>query len=273
MYIGIDIGGTTGRVAAFDSLEQPVVTASEHFPMSREYAQDFPRLLGAVQNVRGEAEVQGIGVGLAGVVNDDETAIVASGNLAGWHGSPIRADLAAEFDCPLRLANDAYVAALSEASAHQEDFWFVIWGTGIGGSYVEYRDGKPAVIPSEFSHQTIDPDSTEPPDGCGRPGCLEGLVGGANIERRFGYTAGALTDEEWENVSGIMADGLYNMLMVRPATEIVFGGGVASKHADRLPRVAELLAGRMKHFPTPEIGLATYGEKAGVTGAVMLLRA
>lgn len=273
MYIGIDIGGTTGRVATFDSLERLVVAASEHFPMSREYAQDFPRLLGAIQTLRGEEEVQGIGIGLAGVVNDDESAIVASGNLAGWHGAPIRADLAKEFDCPISLANDAFVAALSESSARQENFWFVIWGTGIGGSYVEYREGKATIIPSEFSHQTIDSKSTEPPDGCGRAGCLEGVAGGASIERRFGYTAGKLTDEEWESVSGTMADGLYNMLMVLPATQIVFGGGVASKHPNRLPRVSKILSEHLKHFPAPKLESSTHGEKAGVTGAVMLLRA
>lgn len=275
MYIAVDIGGTTGRVAAFESTDDPTPAARQDFPMTRDYQADMAELEKAIRAVAGTDSLEGIGLGIAGVVDPAGVTITGSGRLESWHNQPIRDDLKKAFSCPVVLANDSLVPALAEAvygKLRDQSFWLVTWGTGIGGSLVEFVDGTPAVFPSELGHQVIKPDDTFPPDGCGRPGCLESLAAGDGIERRFGKMATDLDEKEWAQVVEWLADGLYNLMTVRFPSKIVMGGGLTVKCAEQVPNVERSLKERLKIVPAPELSVATHGEDAGLVGALALLR-
>lgn len=274
MYVAVDIGGTTGRVAAFASTDDPAPVARQDFSMTREYTADLVELQKAIKAVAGDGPIEGVGLGIAGVVDPAGKTITSSGRLEGWHGHPIRADLEKAFSCPVKLANDSLVPALAEAiyGEIQESFWMVTWGTGVGGSLVEMVNGEPMVSPSELGHQIIKADDTFPADGCGRPGCLESLVAGDGIERRFGKVATDLSESEWSQVVEWFAEGLYNLMTIQFPPRIVMGGGLTTKCAEQVPKIRQALTERLKIVPVPELSVATHGEDAGLVGALALLR-
>ena len=276
LYIGVDLGGTTGRVAAFDSLEDPAPRNRSDFAADRTYESDMRSIAEAVAKVSDGAKVEAAGFAMPGLLDSAGETIVGSGRHERWHGKPIKKDLEKLLGCRVVFRNDAHAAALAEAvygDIPKQDFWFLIWGTGVGGAYVRYTNGEPDVLRSELGHQTIDRNDTFPPDGCLQSGCLESLVSGDKIAERFGKPAAELTEQEWQTVESDLAGGLYNLAVILPVGRIVLGGGVANKQAKRLPAIERKIAARLKVVDTvPTLSVATHGEDAGLVGALASLR-
>lgn len=275
MYIAIDIGGTKGRVAGFHSLVNPRPAIRKEFSMARDYESDAPVMWKTIEEVADGAEIKGIGVGTHGAVDPAGATITASGKLAKWHHHPITADLKHRFGVPVKLVNDAYAAAMSEAvygQIEKKNFWFLIWGTGVGGSYVAFEHGKPQVRPGELGHQRLDFSSNNIPDGCGHPGCMESLVSGGGIEQNMGKKAEELTEKEWQQVCEHFAQGVYNLMAILPTDYVVVGGGVAIKQAHRLSKIEDILRKNLEIAPVPKVSLVTHGDDAGLIGALGLLQ-
>ena len=274
-YIGIDVGGTSARVARFGSLESPKIERQESFRISKNYDRDIARLAEVAKEILEGNETDEIGFAVAGHIDHESGVLVKAPNAPSWRGKPLRKDLAEAVGAEVRLVNDAQAAALAEATFTEsdgQDFWFMIWGTGVGGSVVEFRDGKLTVVDAEPGHEILDWSDDAPECGCGRRGCLEAFTGGGPIERRFGVPAAELSEEQWADVCEWLARGLYNIIRVHPAERVVIGGGVAAKQADRLPGIEGRLNELLKGFRTVRIERATYGEDAGVVGALAALR-
>jgi glucokinase len=167
------------------------------------------------------------------------------------------------------------VAALSEAAYGKlagHNFWFMIWGTGVGGSFVESGGSRPTVIPTELGHQMLDWHAKGKRCGCGQAGCLESFAGGAKIKRNRGKAAENLTEREWSEVCDRVSQGLYNLMTIRPVSAIVIGGGIAVKQAQRLSDIEARLARRLRIVPSPTVSLVTHQEEAGLIGALGLLK-
>lgn len=272
--IGIDIGGTSARVAEFASADTDTIERQERFEIDDQYSTDLKQLVSTIQKLSGESAPAGVGVAIAGEFNEDRSRLIHSPNVKGWIEQSLRDDLATALDCPVALINDAEAAAWAEAlfGKHDQDFWFITWGTGIGGSIVEQRPDGPHVIAAEPGHHVIRWDETSPLCNCGKRGCIEAYAGGTNIEKRFGRPAAELSDEEWEDVTDWLARGLYSIIRTRPVKEVVLGGGVATKQSSHLPRIKEKLSEYLKGIQTVELTAAAHGEDAGMVGALAALR-
>lgn len=273
--IGIDVGGTSARVARFDSVESPEIERQESFQISGDYGKDIEQLAEVIREVLEGNTASKIGFAVAGRLDHENGILVKAPNAQGWEGRSLRKDLAEAVGADVHLVNDAQAAALAEAmfgETGEQDFWFIIWGTGVGGSVVEFRDGKIDVIDAEPGHQILNWDSGAPECGAGHQGCLEAYTGGAAIEKRFGVPAADLTDDQWSDVCEWLARGIYNIIRVHPTERVVIGGGVAIKQASRLPGVESRANELLKGFRTIRVNSATHGEDAGVVGALAALR-
>lgn len=272
--IGIDVGGTSARVAEFSGPDSDEIERQDRFAISGEYPKDLEQLVATITAVLDGEATGGIGVGLAGEFNDDHSQLIHSPNVKGWIEQPLRNDLSEAFDCPVALINDAEAGAWAEArfGGHQGDFWFITWGTGIGGSIVEQQPGGPRVIAAEPGHNVIRWDETSPICNCGKRGCFEAYVGGVNIEKRFGKPAAELSDEEWGDVTDWLARGLYDVIRTRPVREVVLGGGVTTKQTRHLPEIQRKLEAYLAGIQPIELTVAVHGEDAGVVGALAALR-
>lgn len=274
MYIAADIGGTNGRVALFGRGTDKTPIDFQLFQVRNDFEADMSsltdtikKLIGTMRHGGDEDELQGIGIAVAGSLKDD--VIMNSGNLSDWVGKRIMPPIFREFGGYVRVVNDAAAAALAEAThvlPHHHSFWFVIWGTGVGGALVRQRVtwGHNA-HPSELGHMCIGTDLKCP---CKQVGCLEASVGGAAIERLYGLPAAQLGDREWEEVFDAMTTGIMSITTVQPVETIVLGGGVALGRPGLVGQLQQRLEARLKIVEAPILQLTQLGDNAGLLGAL-----
>ena len=277
MYFGIDIGGTTMRVAAFGNRDSAKEFARQDLPSTRSFSDDLLTLVTAINELTPEGQtVQGIGLGVAGKVDGHRATLVGAGNLDGWVEQPIWREMTARFDCPVVLGNDAEAAGMAEAlyghgPEMAEDFWFIIWGTGVGGCLVRRRDPGWDPFPGEPGHQMVATLRSKIRCGCGQENCLEAYVGGQGIDKYYGRPAEQLSPNEWERVVIDLSGGVRNLVTIQPTPHVVFGGGIANKRPELLDEVAERLKDDLVVVPPPRIRLSKLGEDTGCVGALALL--
>jgi predicted NBD/HSP70 family sugar kinase len=163
LFLGVDIGGTTIHISVFRSLADTKPVAGENIPVTGVYAVDYELLMTACRlqtglNYEEHGALEGIGLAIAGVLDKKRTTLMKAGNTRQWVDQPFVRKLEEQFGCPVAFGNDAEAAAMAEAmygNPDGEDFWFVIWGTGVGGALVRYVGGKPVAFPGEVGHQRV----------------------------------------------------------------------------------------------------------------------
>lgn len=119
-----------------------------------------------------DAPILGIGVGTPGIV-DHDGAVVEASNL-GWHGVPLRRELAERAGHPVTVANDAHAGVLAELGAHPDgNLVLVKVGVGIGAGIVVdgrlHLGDRPAA--GEIGHIRVVERGAR--CRCGNAGCLE----------------------------------------------------------------------------------------------------
>ena len=121
-------------------------------------------------------ELVGVGIGSPGAINSGAGIVDYSPNL-GWYNVPIAELILKRVKKPVKVSNDANVAALGEtlfgAGKGYKDTILVTLGTGVGGGVViggklfEGNESKGA----ELGHSVIVVNGQQ--CGCGRRGCFE----------------------------------------------------------------------------------------------------
>ncbi len=129
----------------------------------------------------------GVGVAIPGLVDTASGTLVYAPNLE-WRNVPVQQILAAKFDTPIFVDNDANAAALAEhymGSAQQVDNYVsVVANAGIGAGIVlggQVFHGITGYA-GEVGHVTLDPDG--PACHCGNHGCWERLAGQSALVER-----------------------------------------------------------------------------------------
>ena len=188
--VGIDLGGTNIKTALI-SREGRILARDLRPTGAQDGAEAVVRHM--VEGVEATAaqggvalkDLAGVGVGVPAVISRQGVAVLAP-NLH-WRDFPVRAALQDHLPAPVRVDNDASVAALAEArvgsGAGCASLFFITIGTGIGGGIV--FDGRlyhgASFDPGEIGHVCILPDG--PLCGCGQKGCLEALSSGTAMVR------------------------------------------------------------------------------------------
>jgi glucokinase len=161
-YIGIEIGGTKLQLVAgdaggriMDRHRLQVDQARGGAGIREQIAQALP---GLITNHRPAA----IGVGFGGPVDHETGRIAKSHQIAGWSEFELGEWLREQAGLPVRVDNDANVAALGEALAGAgrglNPVFYVTLGSGVGGGLVVcgriFHGAKPGE--SEIGHVRLD---------------------------------------------------------------------------------------------------------------------
>jgi N-acetylglucosamine kinase len=155
-------------------------------------ARDFGAFTAAMQAlIAAGGASQGVAISIAGVIDPLDGRIKCA-NIPCIDGRPLAADLAAAFDLPVWIINDADSFALAEAQAgagrgHANVFGLIL-GTGVGGGLVigGRLIGGPGGFAGEWGHGPVAaPLDGIPrfPCGCGQTGCLDTVGGARGLER------------------------------------------------------------------------------------------
>ncbi len=309
-YIGIDLGGTfiKGGVVS----EKGDVLSSNKIPTEVEkgplaIVANIVKLSNLVLSEAGMTKdcVEGIGMGVPGIVNSGAGVVTYSCNL-GFSDFEIAKEVSLAANLPVKVANDANVAALGETKfgvgKKYRNTVMLTLGTGVGGGVI--LDGKLVEgyrgAGAELGHSVIV--SGGEPCSCGRRGCLEAYASATalirdtkramlanknskmwqigDIELVSGKTPFDYYDEDADaenvvdNYIEKLACGIVNFAnSVRPEA-IILGGGVCAE-GERLIKPlkkildAELYGGELG--PAVELLTAELGNNAGTLGAAALL--
>ncbi|HEX3757234.1 MAG TPA: ROK family protein [Kofleriaceae bacterium] len=193
IQIGVDLGGSNLRAAAFG--DEPVPIASHRELVGDDRAPDaiIERLARTIEELAGGAAGPvPVGVGVAALLRDRRGTVAASPHL-GWRDVPFGALLARRLGPRYRLGvyNDANAVTWGEAMAGAargcRDVLAVYVGTGIGSGLIvggQLVEGA-SHCAGELGHTKVRWDDQAAPCMCGARGCVEAYVGGRYLLARI----------------------------------------------------------------------------------------
>ncbi len=289
--IGVDLGGTKIEGAVLDDASEQVLARQRVATDSgRGYAHIVETVGALVDRLRAaHPDAVSVGIGTPGAISS-RTGLMKNSNTTCLNGRDLPADLARRIGGPLRVENDANCFALAEArrgAGQGGRFVFgVIMGTGVGGGLV--IDGRlwsgPQHIAGEWGHHVIDPQG--PHCYCGHRGCVEALISGPAVERRYRERGGDAADTAAIVARARAGDGLAsqvvgeliahfgralaNVIDILDPDVVVLGGGLSM--IDELYGAGREAVARCvfnDELRTP-IRRHQLGDSAGVIGAALL---
>ena len=188
---GVDLGGTTVKIAYFDEngtmltkWEIPTVTSGGGSQILPDIAASIRQFI--AQKTINPADIIGVGIGVPGPVNGKGMGNKCV-NLGGGVFN-IAEDLSRLVGFPVKAGNDANVAALGEywkgGGKDCDNMVFVTLGTGVGGGSVVEGNLLHGTHGSgaEIGHMVLNREETEH-CGCGKCGCVEQYCSATGIVR------------------------------------------------------------------------------------------
>lgn len=168
--IGIDLGGTNLRVALVSGDGR--IIRKIKTPTSEEILDSIFKATGDLFS----DDIEGIGLGIAGIVDRKSGRILISPNLHVVEKIDIVNEIKGKFRVPVFIENDANTAALGEkwvgAGKDFSNFVLFTLGTGIGGGII--YNNKLFNVSAEVGHMTINTHGEK--CHCGNTGCLESFA-------------------------------------------------------------------------------------------------
>jgi glucokinase len=310
LTIGVDVGGTKVAAGVVDE-QGKIVEKVKRFTPAASPEDTIEVIAGAVNELLARYEVDAVGIGAAGFVDQTRSAVLFAPNLA-WRDEPVKKLVEGRIGRTVIVENDANAAAWAEATLGaargQEHVLLITVGTGIGaglvldGALFRGRWGSAG----EPGHYRVVPDGRL--CGCGNRGCWEQYASGSALvaeAREFarrspgaavrliqlgsgtaeGIDGPAVTTAAregdaaalrcFEIVGGWLGAGLADLAAILDPGCFVVGGGV-SDAGDLLlgparAAYADHLTGA-SHREFAEIRLAELGPDAGLIGAAELAR-
>lgn len=307
MYcFGVDIGGTTIKMGLFqkdgtiiDKWE--IKTRTENG--GEEILPDIAASIEAkmVEHKIPKEELKGVGAGIPAPVSE-EGIVQKTANL-GWGYKNVKCELEELVKVPVRIGNDANVAALGEmwkgGGKGHKNVLMVTLGTGVGGGIIVNEQILTGAngAGGELGHVCVNPHETIP-CGCGCFGCLEQYSSATGIVRlakeKLAVTDKAtilnaetvtakdvfdavkagdeVADEIAVTFGTYLGRALRNMAVILDPTVIVIGGGVSKAGEVLLDYIKKPYMENVFFVNDKvEFVLAELGNDAGICGAARMV--
>ena len=274
MYILFDIGGTNMRIAVTqdgESFSDPIVVPTPR--MFEEGMELFARHTHTLAN--GE-KIEGIVGGIAGTLTQDKGTLIASPNLPGWAGNPLRGKLQDLLGAPVHIENDSAMVGLGEATYGAgrgfDIVAYITISTGVGGARIVNGEIDESSNGFEPGHQIIDPDNSMCPECEGND--LESYISGTAITKRYGVKPYEITDPEvWDTLAKFLAYGLNNTIAYWSPHVIILGGSMMKKIGIPVEGVKKHLREIFRIMPdVSRVEKATLGDLGGLWGALAYIK-
>ncbi|NLU74531.1 ROK family glucokinase [Streptomyces sp. HNM0575] len=184
LTIGVDIGGTKIAAGVVDEHGTILETSTVPTPPTAEGVIDA--IADAVRDASSEHEVDAVGIGAPGYVDDKRATVLFTPNLT-WRHEALKDKVEQRIGLPVVIENDANAAAWGEykfgVGTGHEDVVCITIGTGLGGGVIiggRLHRGRFGVA-AEFGHIRMVPDGLL--CGCGNQGCWEQYASGSALVR------------------------------------------------------------------------------------------
>ena len=315
-YVGLDLGGTQIKAGLLDPSSTVIASMTDPTPadsrpevvvdamnaMARRLVEEAGRLW---------SDVQGIGIGVPGLI-DSRTGIVrACVNLKGWKDVELRALAGEAMGKPVVVDNDANAAAFGEFSIALKrntglhHLALVTLGTGVGSGIVLNRRvfHGGGGLAGEVGHMIVEPNGHL--CGCGQYGCLEQyasatavvrqatelMVAGKRSSLRPQVDNGTLSTQDVfiaaaqgdlvaerlvDDLASYLAIACINLCRIIDLQAIVIGGGVAGAGDGLIKPLRKAFSSQnwgVTGGIMPTLSATELGNDAGFVGAAALAMA
>jgi len=298
---GVDIGGTAVKAGLVDETWRLLWRSNIPTETAKGPKGILDEVVRLVTGAAGELgvsppDVEGIGVGLPGLVDSENGIAGRAAHLPGWDGFPVAAYLKDALGIDARIDHDLRLVTTGEmlcgAAKGLRNFVLAAVGTGIGICIVIdghiYRRST-----GDMGHMTIDRHGRD--CSCGGIGCLEGYISAPALaeEAKKAQEAGKVNEvlspaelaarasagETWAQEifdrAGIcLGFGMLNVVaLLNPEVFIVGGGLLGAGELLLDPAIGVLQRHAAGFFPNARerVKVAQLGDDAGVIGAASLI--
>ncbi len=223
--IGVDLGGTNLRIAAYASGTEFLETI--HLPTRLADGRDrivsdmCEAILALSAKSYGERRLAGIGVGTPGPLELPEGILRNPPNLHGWDGFNLRNAIESTLGREIEMESDGNLAALAEQKLgagrgqRHDSLCMLTLGTGVGNGLVLNGNiwcGSTG-MGGEAGHIVIE--ATGGPEcGCGGSGCLEQYASASAVVRLAGELMGAEAPRTSQDVAAMASAGNESAIKV-----------------------------------------------------------
>lgn len=308
--IGIDLGGTFIKAAAFDFNGALLVRSRVATGVSKGKQKVVDNIVAAINSIKGSLsgdDLAALGIGVAGIIDVGNGAVVKSPNFPGWEGYALLEQLNRAVRKPVIIENDANASAMGEKWAgcarDMQNFLMITLGTGVGGGLVlngELWRGEHGRA-GEFGHMKVEIEGE--PCGCGSDGCLEtrcsakaitrmaleaikagratslaeffmGGQAGLDSEKihRAALAGDAVAIEIYRTAATYLAMGISAVINLIDVTNFVIGGGVSKAFDLFAPQLRSEIARMVFGIDEKLIVIikSQLGDDAGLYGSAYL---
>ncbi len=245
---------------------------------------------------RGRSRLRGLAIGVPSPVDPRSGLVSLANNLPGWVNVDLKGDLEREFRVPVKLENDANMAAVGEhwrgVAQEADNFIFIALGTGIGSGIFVNRQLYRGRTGAAGELHRLHVEWPRWKEDFGENGFFESHASGqgiATLGRRLMGCSGAaknLAEERdayfvfdafrrgnpqarqtLETIFTILATGIANVVAVLDPDLVVLGGGVTKGAPEFMLSTVETVARRIQPN-LPPVRLTALDDKAQTHGAI-----
>lgn len=300
LILACDFGGTKLSAAVVDTAVLTETDPKWHKHLRRlspplaSAETDIEMMIGMGRELLAGERPFAIGISFGGPVDYQTGTVRLSHHVPGWENVPLQAKFSQLFNAPVRVDNDANVAALGEwrfgAGRGVADMLYVTVSTGVGGGWI--LDGRPYRgadgLAGEIGHTVVDPNG--PLCLCGKRGCVERLASGPYMAQDVAMARGLPREQvtgklvaEWaeageetavailERGAWALGTGIGNALNLLNPSRVVLGGGII-KSGNRWWQLVRQTA---RNIALPEVQFdivsTALGDDAPLWGAVAMV--
>jgi glucokinase len=296
--IGIDLGGTSVKLALFKRKSKKIIRKStfstNEFPskdaLLKKIVQSINSLISDSSLIK--SSIFGVGIGVPGPVDNKAGRVYYFPNIPGWKDVDLKKMLQARLKLPVVVDNDTNLMALAELkfglAKDSKNCFCLTLGTGVGGALIlngSLFRGSTSVA-GEFGHVPISLNG--PACNCGSRGCLERFIGnkrilakarrifgrGISLEQlsQFSKRGERKAIAVWEELGFYLGVALSGFVNTFNPDLIIIGGGLSGAGDCLFNKVrATVKARAMKpHAEAVKILKASLGPDAGLIGAGIL---
>ena len=300
IIIGIDVGGTNTKCGLIDTQGRVMKRArldTKQYGANRGllFAALLDMVSGLIQQYPGaRSDIQGIGIGLPGLIDTEKGIVKFLPNIPGWRNVPLKRVVESKFGLRTFIENDVNLITLGEwrygAGAGYRNIVCVTLGTGVGGGLILdnrlYRGEGFAA--GELGHMPLMRNG--PQCNCGGAACFERYVGNSVLQEKARklFRDKTITLEKvsalaarndpralafWNETAVTIGDALTGVVNLLNPKLIVIGGGIAKAHRFLFKTITDTIKARAMSVQGAmfRIKRAQLGDDAGLIGARVLV--
>lgn len=269
MYISIDLGGTTTRVASTSDLKNLAMIKKFE---TRDTLEGQKEILNeTISDIAQNGDIQAICTGVAGLLNQESGSFDELPNVPYLNGVQFSDLFEGRFKRSHILAqNDAALAGLGEAvfgaGREFQTIAYLTISTGVGGARISNKKIDLTQKFFEPGHQVIVFDGREH-DTTGIKGSLEAYVSGTAFEKIYGISPKECEDQTvWNDYAHKLSVGVLNIISMWAPDAIIVGGGLSNKLDSHIKAPLLKHLNEQSFLQVPTIKKVELGDESGIFG-------